>query len=764
MSSKNIPVRNYLEGRRKVFFVGAGISVNSPTGFPVAGALISRLLRAVAPDEESLSVLTKLADAGRPDKRNPGDYIRFEQLLDIIQLLADRELSLLKFIDIFDRPNALHYLLAERAMAGDVVITTNFDGLIEESIRRLGGQPLSICTTSDFENWERAPGMDRTPVYKIHGSYRRYDGPSSELTPETLQATLSTLTVGVADLFLPEVKRKFLVEITRGMPVIVAGYSGGDDLDVMPSFNLLSPDSLLWLSHDSSSETPRDTTQGVKSLLKEKGVSDLSSRDLFFQTQLLKGSYPLWFFEVNTPSFLVEQFAGGVQPELGQTGEPPEARLTAYIKDWEAGCLGEPHVKHLIYGHIHFSLGRFSEAHRSYLDAWSALSPGTEPTESVNIARMISRVAVDIGRFKEAEHWGRMALDDLPDDSSPAAIAQTFHQYGYAQFKLRNFDEALRWFDKAAAISREHNLDRVLSYALHDSALIYQSRSKFNEAIPLLEESIMLSSRDGDIRHVMFSHHQLGTAYYDLGQFSKSREYHVRAAGTAGVIGDLAQIDNSEHELGMLDFLSGRLLDSIRRFRRGIRIARETGRSEYVPMDLQHIAIAFMDGGKLKAARRYFLKAKEGYEETGDELTLSELHSYIAEYYLSLGENAKALEAAREGLELASRQGVGEYVSRADFISGLAEYLGGDHEGGRVRMCHAILSAKEQGFMALILDQVYLCARFKVWDLGCAGMEGLVRWAVATYSDLENDCCRRTIENFSLSLEKGSSSGQGDPA
>lgn len=107
----------------------------------------------------------------------------------------------------------------------------------------------------------------------------------------------------------------------------------------------------------------------------------------------------------------------------------------------------------------------------------------------------------------------------------------------------------------------------------------------------------------------------------------------------------------------MLDFLSGRLLDSIRRFGRGVRIARETGRSEYVPMDLQHIAIAFMDGGKLRAAGRYLLKAKEEYEETGDELTLSELHSYIAEYYLSLGENARALEAARTGLDLASRQG-----------------------------------------------------------------------------------------------------------
>jgi tetratricopeptide (TPR) repeat protein len=467
-----------------------------------------------------------------------------------------------------------------------------------------------------------------------------------------------------------------------------------------------------------------------------------------FQTQLLKGSYPVWIFEVNTPSFLIEEFAGAAEPVPEPSGGSHEARLTAYLKGWEARCLGEPHVKHLIYGHILFSLSRFKESYRAYLDAWSARAPGTEPAESANIARMISRIAVDIGRFEEAEQWGRVSLDNLPADSSPAAAAQAFHQYGYALYKLGNFDEALRWFEKAAAIGREHNLERVLSYALHDSALIYQGWSKYREAIPLFEESITLSARDGDIRHVMFSHHQLGTAYYDLGQFSKSREYHLKAAETARVIGDLAQMDNSEHELGMLDFLSGRLSDCVRRFRRAIRMASETGRSEYVPMDLQHIAIAFMEGSKLKAAGRHLLKAKEGYEATGDELTLSELQSYIAEYYLLLGENAKALEAAREGIEIASRMGAGEYLSRAEFMAGLAEYAGGDHAGGRARMCRAILAAEGQGFMALAMDQIYLCARFAVKEMECAGLAALAEWAVTTYSELGNDCRRRMIETI----------------
>jgi tetratricopeptide (TPR) repeat protein len=178
-------------------------------------------------------------------------------------------------------------------------------------------------------------------------------------------------------------------------------------------------------------------------------------------------------------------------------------------------------------------------------------------------------------------------------------------------------------------------------------------------------------------------------------------------------------------------------------------------------MDLQHIAIAFMEAGKLKAAGRYLLKAKAGYEATGDESTLSELQSYVAEYYLLLGETAKALGAARDGLELASLNGVGEYTSRGEFMAGLAEYLGGEHAGGRARMCRAISAAEGQGFMALILDQIYLCARFEVRDLGCGGLADLAKWAVATYSELGNDCRCRTVKTLLSGLGERPEAGYG---
>jgi hypothetical protein len=36
-----------VKGTQNVFFVGAGISANPPTGFPTAGAILVQLLRAI---------------------------------------------------------------------------------------------------------------------------------------------------------------------------------------------------------------------------------------------------------------------------------------------------------------------------------------------------------------------------------------------------------------------------------------------------------------------------------------------------------------------------------------------------------------------------------------------------------------------------------------------------------------------------------------------------------------------------------------------
>lgn len=718
----------------RVYFAGAGISANAPTGFPLARDLVSEILRAIAPDKSTLELLETVSDSTRLNKRNPGDYLRFELLLDIIQQLVDPELTILEFISLFASPNRVHEFLATRAIAGDIVITTNFDCLIEASIVELGSKPISICTTGDFESWTTSP-PNRIPIYKIHGSYSRYDGTAQTSSVNTIQATLSTLTIGAKDLLLPEAKRKFLIQVTRSRTMIVCGYSGGDDLDIVPTFKILSPQSLNWLVHSRTHQEPHEITEEWRRTLERGGGDSLSTRDGFMRQKFLEGEYPLRIYEVNTPRYFLP--ADNVNRGFeSRTSSEADLRLRTFIEEWARALLVKPYLKFLVSGHILFSLARFQESYELYAKAWTLLDEYSEPSESADVARMISRIAVEISRFKEAEEWSQKS-DHLSTPGS-SLRAKSLQQHGFAYYKLERFSEALQCFQEAADICRHLGLDRFLAYVLHDSALIYQEMSQFRKAISLYQESIELSAKDGDIRHVMFSYHQLGTASFDLGEFTKSNLYHSKALELARVLGDHAQIENSEHELGMLDFMGGKVLESIRRFRRGIAMAEETGRSQYVGMDLQHIGIALMEVGKLHMAKRALLAAKEQYLAINDHITLSELQAYMCQYFLVCGDYESALAAAEEGNALASKFRAEEFQTRTAFMIGLTTWLRGDMRSGIRKMSEVVELAHAKEFKALLLDQLYLCAFHDVTGLTCDRLTAFMEWGISTYEKLGN--------------------------
>ena len=151
------------------FFVGAGLSIESD--FPAALSLIDRILKRIAPDEESLAELRTLVDPPFSHRRATRDCLRFEVLLDVLVEQVDPELSLLEFIAEVRRANPVHLLLADRGCRGDVLVTTNLDSLLEEAVSTLGGLPRTRCRRDDFSK----VGATGASIFKLHGSCYELD-------------------------------------------------------------------------------------------------------------------------------------------------------------------------------------------------------------------------------------------------------------------------------------------------------------------------------------------------------------------------------------------------------------------------------------------------------------------------------------------------------------------------------------------------------------------------------------------------------------
>ena len=724
---------------RKVFFLGSGVSLAPPTLFPTAQVLIPRLLSAVAPSKAAFEQLNRLADPNRASKRNAGDYIRFEVLLDIIRAHADPKLSFLNLVEIFNRPNPMHVLMAQRARQGDFVVTTNFDGLFERAIKAIGEKPISVCQLIDFQHWHELVQRGSIPVFKLHGSYTRYDHDTERRSVSTVRATLEAITAGTTEFLLPKVKREFLVSVTQGRGVIVAGYSGSDDLDIMPTFPRLKASSVLWILHKDAASDSRDVTDEVRQRVLSSAPQSLSAREAYFRSLLLAEPHSVRIVEAHTPTFL-SLLCGVELPSAPQATEFTEDSLASFLSQWQEEHLKEKRIKYAIVGQLMMSLSRFQEAYTAFRNGMASVGKKADRTVRAHGCFLVSRAAAELGLRDQAQRWISMALESLPGATAPLTTALCLHQCGLVHYNSGNLTDALRWFRRVARFcAGKRKLETRLAYALHHVALVYQDRGEYRKAAALYSRSIRLSSRHGDPRFASFSFHQLGTLSYDRGRFGDAARYFSKSLRIASTLGDYAQVSNVEHELGMLAFLRGRILQAVSHFRTCIRVNRQTGRSEFTPMHWQHMGVAFLECGKLRAAKKCLLNAKEGYKAASDKDTMVELLAYLAQYHLEEGDVRAAAGVARSATRLARRCSVPSFLLRARFMDGLATYLTGKGSRSAGIVFDAISTADRVHLKALVLDQVLLCAKYTPSLLRRRYVARLVKMSLRVYRRLGNN-------------------------
>jgi hypothetical protein len=231
---------------------GAGVSLNSPSNLLAGGPFMEETLRRVFPSDLD-TVWAKSIRHAEGRFVRPGEFLRFEVLMaGLVDSGLDVELRVLDCLAASDKPNANHFALASLIHAGCVVMTTNFDTLIEQAYAALafdGGPLRVIYRDEDFPTAGPGAGAPAT-LWKLHGSLDR----SADATRQSVQATMTSV------LALPMIgrKRAFLRTVLQTFDLVALGYSGSDDLDLIPILaETSSAKRLIWVSHDGSATQPR---------------------------------------------------------------------------------------------------------------------------------------------------------------------------------------------------------------------------------------------------------------------------------------------------------------------------------------------------------------------------------------------------------------------------------------------------------------------------------------------------------------------------
>jgi hypothetical protein len=145
--------------------------------------------------------------------------------------------------------NAIGRLLAWRPDEfGNALLTTNFDPLLEVAVRLTGRQAVSVPVAPDGRPDRRPEGEGAVQVFHLHGFWR----PVSEASRSPL------LHDPAPDAVATQEACRALAELITGDRVVVAGYSGWDDVvtGALRAVAETRPVRVLWALHDGPFPTP----------------------------------------------------------------------------------------------------------------------------------------------------------------------------------------------------------------------------------------------------------------------------------------------------------------------------------------------------------------------------------------------------------------------------------------------------------------------------------------------------------------------------
>lgn len=425
-----IELKEALIQEKLAFLVGAGISMGRQSQLPSWNALIKEILQAIASED------------GKDDV--PQVLVHQEQLLNevLLQLVSrilgrSRTDDLIRQVFTSQYYSPIHKFLWWTIRQFQATIATpNYDELIEAAAK---GDPNSS-------------ELLREQLVKLHGSVS-----DLSLARYTIESVYQPLDSSV---------RKKLVKQINNRVLIVVGYRGADQYDIMPVvFKEAKPEKVVWLVHNElDKQVKTDFLERAKFPVDIKYCSDC---DALFQ-RLYK--LVLSFKPVDSDHELDSwQTSGSNYPEWWRS----------QVRSWSAELWATSPQEML------FLWARILDYVRAYED----VRRNTRPAE-VAYQRFLSS-GVDLRSLRAIEAKARLAY-----------IRRTT-----GRGSLEEFQEVLKECKEArhqAPISMDW--DRLIGFILHQFGVLLQNRRSWHQAKTLFKdaEAIRKEISDPELHHSVF--------------------------------------------------------------------------------------------------------------------------------------------------------------------------------------------------------------------------------------------------------------------
>lgn len=635
------------------FLVGAGISIPAPSSLMSGFAFLEALIRRLARSQRTRTRLMSLTDSERPDRKNNGDFLRFEGLMQIVYENSDPRLDVLSLLADNTTPNENHFVLAELIRLGHPVLTTNFDSLIEIASEQMNHPCSVLSSLDDFTAFGPLTGSVSLPLFKLHGSLKRFDGTQWLDARSTVQATLQTVGRSGEAMNLEPDKHRVFREVLQNHDLIILGYSGYDDFDIGPMIrDTVSSKRLLWCNHHLGRR--RSYSWQLLSRYRDAGdrrwVDDQRNfwrnREQYLYDMGRETRDPRKLFLVDVDTSLV---IGLLKKRYGIT-PPPLGRATPidrdhFFDDWARTHLESNWDKEIICAQILYSLSRYDEALQTF-------------KRGLKIA-VSAKNATD-----EMMAFGR--------------IANVYYSKG-------SYGLALKAYEANLKIARRLRDRYDIATSLNNIGLVHETKGEYDLALSKYNESLRIKRNMQDRSGEAWSLFGIASVYELKGRTRKALEMADATLKTFEKLGSWSEVAMVLNYIGQLHHKAGRIQDAICRYQASLAIRRKLGDQAGIAGSLESIATATMDGGDWSSALRIYQEALGITEEIGGKFEASQITHNLGVLYRRQRDYGQAIKWLLRSSSLFKKLGLADPAKSA--LRELRADLGNEQFEQLVRSC-----------------------------------------------------------------------------
>ncbi len=659
MHEVNLELKKLLTDDQKyIFIAGAGCSINSPSNLPSSNEIMEEIIKftCAKSEIENISIL---------------EGLRFETLLEIIRNQLDNDLKIVEYFEQCNRPNIIHFFLAEMVNKGHAVITTNFDFLIEHALiqSNIGKDHIfSVITEKDyreFKNILEELDTGKKFLFKIHGSMK--DILTERNTKEYFLSLIKKIGSFKSefDLFFVEpYKGVLLNKLLNNAILILIGYSGQNDYDIIPilkKYHKLKR--ILWVNHITNDQGNNNILEiGKKSKKPPKDMDDLDK--ILFQ---IKNQNPnVELFRINTNSIKFIKKITDIEYDLNTND------FSIEFRDWLHQNVEIPNMmmKYLIPHVLYFNFDRFDDSFRCGIRALEYINENDDQNHKLLILNNIAWFYFRMGNYSEAILNFEEALKISQKLGYKDREIIYLSNLGEIDERIKNFPKALQRYKEAMKILEEiGNLSEELRI-INSIIEIYETIQIYSEALLYSDKAIKISEKLGDLKKKAIISNNIASIHHKLENLNLSLEYFQQSEKIFRRLNDIRNLAICLNNIGTIYQNFGDFSIALEKFEEALEYDEKLKNKEGKAWHLSKVGEVYFNQKNYIESLKYFIDAIKISQELKDFRSEMKFHNLLGKSYYYLRDYTNAMNSFNKGIKIAEM--FKDLPTKADFLNNIA--------------------------------------------------------------------------------------------